>query len=150
MVVVAGSVLAVHLHQLHALRVKSVRASGPPTTGRKGPRSHYRARDFDGINAPWALSALPECWLQQRVWRGRRVEDVAKHIPAGAQRLPAGTRIELRDCRLTVRADDALVARGADRFHIPPEAKFYAAGSRLVLLRFDHGGDLRVYAPSTL
>jgi len=130
--------------------MRAVHASGAPTRGRGQPRSHFRNGDFEGVRAPWALSALPECLIQQSVWRGKTVNAVMAHAPASVAPVASGTRLHYRNCTVDVRATDAIVRRGPDRFHIPPRSHFFAGGSTLVLLRQDRGAELRVYTLSNL
>lgn len=141
--------MALRAHALHSLEMRSVRATGSPTVGRKQVRSHGTPGPLGG-DAPWALSALPECLLQRGVWRATQVAKVKEHIPVGAQPVQPGTVLQYRNCTLTVRSDDALVTRGSDRFHIPPRAHFFVARDQLILLRQSKGAELRIYTPSHL
>jgi len=149
-VCIAGGIVAWRAHLLHALQIRPVRASGAPTIGRPQLRSHFKAGPLGG-EAPWALSALPECLLQQSVWRATGVAKLRAHFPVGSRPLQAGTVLRYRDCQLSVRSDDASVTRGSDRFHIPPHAHFFLAGGELILLRQSTGAaELRIYTPSHL
>jgi hypothetical protein len=145
----AGGIIALRAHALHSLEVRSVRATGPPTLGRKQPRSHFHPGPL-GAEAPWALSALPECLLQQSVWRAPDLAGLRAHFPSGAQPVPAGSVLQYRSCILKIRADDAIVTRGSDRFHIPPHSHFFFSGDKLILVRQSKGAELRTYQPSHL
>lgn len=147
---VTGAVLALRAHPLPRWGIRAVQATGPPSIGRKQPNSHFHAGDFEGAEAPWALSALPECLLQQSVWHGRSLHAVMAHMPANAQPVAEGTTLHYRDCEIRIRRSDALVRRGKDRFHIPPLSRFFLAGQNLVLLRSSMGAELRVYSVSNL
>lgn len=145
-----GTVFALRAHPLPNWTIRSVRASGAPSSGRKQPPSTYRAQNFDGIEAPWVLSALPECLLPQSVFRAKSVGAVLAHLPAGARRVAPGTALTYRNCRIDVRSSDAVVTRGDDRFHIPPRSQLFRTPTKLVLLRFSGRAELRVYTLSNL
>jgi hypothetical protein len=85
-------------------------------------------------DAPWALSALPDCFRQQSESTGS-VAYVRAKIPADARPIPEGTRLVYGSCALFVGDDVVLVDRGADRMRIPPHATLYRAGTSLALLR---------------
>ena len=133
----------------HDIVLKSVRATGSPTVGRGQPASHYRAGNFAG-EAPWALSALPECLLQDKEFRAPSKARVLEHLPVAAQPVAAGTVLRFRDCRLEIRAHDAFVTRGKDWFWIPPQTEFFISRGNLLMLRVDRGAELRIYEPSNL
>lgn len=100
-------------------------------------------------DAPWALSALPDCLIQQSVATGT-LAYVRSKLPAGATAQPAGTILHYGPCTILVRDGEALVSRGPDRLRIPPHVTLYRAGNRLALLRdSDARGELRVYTTST-
>ncbi|GAC1652842.1 MAG: hypothetical protein NVS9B12_02510 [Vulcanimicrobiaceae bacterium] len=145
-----GTILALRAHPLPAWNMRSVQATASPTIGRGQPKSHYRAGNFEGIDAPWALSALPECLMPQSVYRAKTVAEVLVHLPAGASPVPAGRVIVFANCSIAVGRDDAMVTRGRDRFHIPPQSHFYRTATKLVLVRFSRRAELRVYAASNL
>ncbi len=101
-------------------------------------------------DAPWALSALPDCLIPQSESTGT-LAYVRSKVPAGATAVPAGTILHYGPCTILVRDGEALVSRGPDRLRIPPHVTLYRAGSRLALLRESDGtGELRVYATSSL
>ncbi|GAC1503343.1 MAG: hypothetical protein NVS1B14_08680 [Vulcanimicrobiaceae bacterium] len=149
-VCIGGSIVALRVHAARSLTMRGVQASGAPTRGRVQPRSHFRNGDFEGARAPWALSALPECLIQQSVWRGKTVDAVMAHAPTGVAPVAAGRMLKYRNCTVAVRERDAIVRRGQDRFHIPPWSRFFAGGATLVLLRQDRGAELRIYTLSNL
>ncbi|MHB8177902.1 MAG: hypothetical protein ACYDA5_08005 [Vulcanimicrobiaceae bacterium] len=98
--------------------------------------------------APWALSALPECFQQVLQAKGSP-SFVAKHIPRGARLVRAGTTIVQNDCVVRIGRNQAFVTRGPDRFRIPPRARFYRSGRQLVLVRAAGGHvTLRTYVPT--
>jgi hypothetical protein len=96
-------------------------------------------------DAPWALSALPDCLVQQREATGT-LAYVRSKLPAGATVLGPGTILHYGPCTIFVRDGEALVSRGGDRLRIPPHVTLYRAGNALALLRQLGGsGELRVY-----
>jgi hypothetical protein len=85
-------------------------------------------------NAPWALSALPDCFVQRSEATGSRAY-VEAQIPAGAQPVPDGRRLAYGRCTILVRKSELLVERGSDLLRVPPRATLYTAGNMLVLIR---------------
>jgi len=85
-------------------------------------------------DAPWALSALPDCFEQTSETTGS-VAYVHAAIPAGAQPIPDGTRLSFGPCTIFVRKSELLVDRGSDRLRVPPRAELYTSGRLLVLVR---------------
>ncbi|MDP9018584.1 MAG: hypothetical protein M3N19_09705 [Candidatus Eremiobacteraeota bacterium] len=119
--------------------------------GRKQPPSQYRAGNFQGIDAPWVLSALPECLIPVRVWRARTRKALLPHIPSAALHVSAGTTLQYRSCEVVVGANDAMVTRGDDRFHIPAKSQFFTVGQKqLLFLREGRAAELRMYTTSNL
>lgn len=121
-------------------------ATGTPGPAQRDFRRGGTAGDMDG-DAPWALSALPECFRQLSSASGAPAF-VRGKMPPGARLVPNGTTIVSADCTLAVRGDEVRVARGADRLRVPPVARLYeASGGRLVLDRRSGGREeVRVYA----
>ena len=100
-------------------------------------------------NAPWALSALPDCFTQTSETTGS-VSYVAGRLPAGAQLVPAGTHLTYGSCTILVRNDELLVERGSDRLRVPPRVRLYTTGKTLALLRTSAAStDLRIYDITT-
>ena len=129
--------------------MRAGRAHGPPTIGRKQPRSTFHSGPL-GAEAPWALSALPDCWLQQNVWRARTVAGLHAHLPLDARPIAPGSVLVYRNCSLEVRTDDAIVTRGKDRFHVPPHTRFFSSGKELIFVRQSKAAELRTYKISDL
>ncbi len=101
-------------------------------------------------DAPWALSALPDCLIQESEATGT-LAYVRSKLPRGATAVGAGTVLHYGSCTIFVRDGEALVYRGGDRLRIPPHVTLYRAGNELALLRdSDASGELRVYKTSTL
>lgn len=131
-----------------ALKIKSVYASVPPKASQTLAPSQRGHSNVYG-DAPWAMSALPECFTQVSKTSGPRAYVLA-HLPAGATMMRPGESVSLSDCTLQVSGDTILVTRGADRLRIPPIARLYRAGTSLALLRGGGGGlELRVYETSS-
>ena len=135
-------------HPLPSWNIRGVQATGSPTTGRGQPKSRYHAGDFEGIDAPWILSALPECLLPQSTYRRKTLREVLAYVPRDAHVVEPGTGLLYRDCRIAVRPDDAIVTRGRDRFHIPPDSHFYTTATKLVFVRVSRWAELRTYTMS--
>jgi hypothetical protein len=127
-----------------AFEVASVRSSGTPSASRPQAQTTYPPRGVTG-RAPWALSALPECFVQDSEARGT-APFVRAQLPPEAQLVPSGSRLVSADCTLRVGARSATVERGTERLVIPPQAAFFIVGRRLALLRRDAAGaELRIY-----
>lgn len=137
-------------HPLPSWNIRTVQATGSPSAPRKQGGSQYHAGNFEGAEAPWALSALPECLLPQSVWRARTIAGLMVHVPPGAMRIAPGTDLRYRNCTIAVRARDAVVTRGGDRFHIPPLSQFFTSGGNLYFVRQARWAELRVYTVSNL
>jgi hypothetical protein len=98
-------------------------------------------------DAPWVLSALPDCFEQLAVDTGPRAF-LLHHLPAGSIRIAPPARLHYADCTISVVRDEVYVRRGRDAFRIPPPAYLYRSPGRLSLLRTTAvGGELRVYQP---
>jgi hypothetical protein len=116
----------------------------PPKAAQAPPPSKRVAAAFVG-DAPWALSALPECFTQQSKSNGP-LKYVLAQLPTGAAMLRPGSVVDVADCRVAVTADTVLVTRGSDRLRVPPISRLYRAPGSLALLRgADDGFELRVY-----
>jgi hypothetical protein len=108
-------------------------------------RSHTTALPVTGA-APWALSALPECF-HQRASRSGTIA-FARVLLVGTKPIAAPFRLRAADCTLVVDADSATVVRGDNRLVIPQPVRFFTAGSELVVERRDGArDDVRVYVP---
>lgn len=100
-------------------------------------------------NAPWALSALPDCFAQTSETTGSAAY-VAAHVPSGAQLVAAGTHLTFGPCTISVGRDELLVTRGSDRLRVPPQARLYMIGETLALLRTSGSiTTLRIYNITT-
>ena len=99
-------------------------------------------------DAPWALSALPDCLHEESVARGT-LPFVHSKMPHGASEVAGGSVLHYGRCTISYAGDEAIVTRGEDRLRIPPHLKLYFAGTTLVLLHSAGStGELRTYTPS--
>jgi hypothetical protein len=98
-------------------------------------------------DAPWALSALPECLMQISKSTGSE-HYVRAHLPARAARISPPQRVVFGDCAIAIDNDAAVVRRGTDRLRIPPPVQFYRAPGLFAMIRETaQGAELRVYQP---
>ncbi len=106
----------------------------PPNPNRTAPPGAFRG------TVPWALSALPECFMPTKIIHGARPFVLAR-LPASAVAIRPPATLHYADCTVRIVGDQAFVARGADRFHIPPHARFYRGrGGSLLLLHWTRRG----------
>ena len=123
------------------------RAHGTPSPPKREELSTVSPVPVIG-EAPWALSAVPECFEQVRLVRGPASRTRVR-LPPGSTHLRAGSVVWVADCKVTVLAREVRLARGTDRLIVPPLAAAYAAGNRLtVVRRFSNQVDVRYYRPS--
>ena len=147
--VVGAIVIAAHFAgSSKPLGVASVRATGTPSAPRTEPTAMPAHAAGVVGNAPWALSALPECFVQDLVAHGTFAFARSK-LPAAMQPISAGYRLRSVDCILHVRAHSGVVDRGTERLVIPPDSRFFWSSSQLALLRKTGSlGELRLYHTS--
>ena len=101
-------------------------------------------------DAPWALSALPDCLIQTQVSNGD-LAYVRAQLPSDMQPLVPPATLHYGPCTISVVDGEAIVRRGSDRLRIPPHVQFYRSGEKLALLRTSgSSAELRLYRPSTL
>jgi hypothetical protein len=126
------------------LKVASLPAHGTPSPPRHEAASTFAPGPVTG-NAPWALSALPECFRQESEAHGSAAF-VTGQLPASARRLEPGTVLAVADCRLLVGRATLTVERGRERLVVPPDTRAYALGDGLAVLRRAAArSELRVY-----
>ena len=129
------------------IKIASVYAPVSPKPVQSGPVTPRSPVPLHG-DAPWALSALPECLVQMSETTGPAAYTTA-HLPPGSVPVRGPATLRYGDCTISVSGDEAIVTRGADRFHIPPKIRFYRTSQTLALLRAEEGGtELRVYQPA--
>src|SRR5271165_1998884 len=147
-IVVGAAVLATAWANRDLIRIKiaSVYAHAPSKAGGASGSERATPAPLSG-DAPWALSALPECLTQLAVSKGPPAY-VRAHLPPGARPIAPPATLTYGDCRIMISGDEAFVSRGVDRLRIPPRAQFYRADGRLALILETRGGtELRVYEP---
>jgi hypothetical protein len=131
---------------LMRIRFAASKHPAPPQNLRLGGTGGEASGAITG-DAPWALSALPDCFEPISESRGH-VGYVRAHIPAGARAVPPGTHLSFGPCTILVEKGELVVRRGADRLRIPPNATLYRKGSSLILLRTTRSSAvLRTYLP---
>ncbi|MBV8602176.1 MAG: hypothetical protein JO359_11485 [Candidatus Eremiobacteraeota bacterium] len=143
--IVAAFVFAIASHRESPpdLRI-SARASGTPTVARSEPAAANAASVALAGDAPWALSALPDCAQQHAEYRGPATE-VRPRIPADA--IPMQGELHAGPCSLDVTAHGIAIARGSDHLRIPPPARLLKSGERYYLYREERNtAELRVYS----
>lgn len=129
-----------------ALKIKSVYVKTPPKAAQQEPLGNRTAAGVTG-EAPWALSALPECFHQQSKSTGPQLSYIIAHLPRGAQMIRPPATLHYGDCTLRVQDAQVFVDRGTDHMLIPPQARLYTAPGKVALLRGSDGGyELRVYS----
>jgi hypothetical protein len=126
------------------IKIASVYARVAPKPGSATLAEHSTAAPLYG-DAPWALSALPECLTQMSESTGS-LAYLRAHFPPGAKPIVPPATLVYGDCSITIEGDEAYVRRGADRLRIPPRVRFYRADGLLALLReTPQGAELRIY-----
>lgn len=146
LVVAAFAGVAGYMHRGElALKIKSVYAPAPPKAAQREAQGKRTPGAFGG-DAPWALSALPECFTQTSKSTSPTLGYVLARLPSGAAMVRPPARLRYADCTLRVQGAQVFVDRGADHMRIPPQARLYTAPGTLALLRGSDGGyELRVY-----
>jgi hypothetical protein len=129
------------------IKIAAAYGSAPPKPEALSTVASVSEKGLRG-DAPWALSALPECLVQTSKSTGQ-LTFVLRHLPTGAAAIAVPASLRYGDCTISLTDDEAYVRRGADRFRIPPHVRFYRAPGALALLREGSGGnELRVYEPA--
>jgi hypothetical protein len=146
-IVLTIAVLATAWTNREALRIKIASTNvpmSPKPDDTNGPTGHSTV-PFRG-DAPWALSAVPDCLKPLSVTTGP-LPYVLRHVPAGATPVVPPATLAYGDCTISITGDEANVRRGDDRLHIPARVRFYRAPGMLAVLRMDgSGNELRVYS----
>lgn len=120
----------------HRLRIEvgAGRGTIAPKPAPSLPRASGRSHGLRG-DAPWALSALPECLIQVEEWKGA-LAVVRAHLPRAASRIIPPATLRFADCTLRIFGAQAFVTRSDTNLRIPPYATFYRVeGGGLVLVR---------------
>lgn len=128
------------------IKIASVYARVSPKPAASGGLGGAPGAPLRG-DAPWALSALPECLTQTSESNGS-LAYVRARLPAGAVRVEPPATLQYGDCSIRLVGDEAYVRRGTDRLRIPPRVEFFRAKGSLALVReTPQGVDLRLYEP---
>jgi hypothetical protein len=152
-VLVVGAALLVTA-SYHRLRIEvgAGRGTIAPKPAPPLRPSHAAPRGLRG-DAPWALSALPECLIQIEEWEGA-LSSVRAHLPSGANRIAPPATLRYADCTVRISGQQAFVTRSDTHLRIPPYATFYRlerGGLALVRAsgcqRPSCPAVLRIYAP---
>lgn len=130
------------------VRVASVQSTGSPSPPRAQGESTMPPRAVRG-DAPWAMSAVPECFRQRREVHGP-MAFVRGAMPRGSLAFFAGRTLRAGDCVIRVREDTIEVRRGDDLLRVPPPATLYALpdGGLALVHRDAQGTVLRIYGPA--
>jgi hypothetical protein len=129
------------------IKISSVYASAPPKPAPSHPIGGGRDGSLRG-DAPWALSALPDCLVQMSEATGP-LSYTMQHLPPGSAPVTSPARLHYGDCTILLHGDEAIVRRGVDTLRIPPKIRFYRTAQTLSLLRVEGAGsELRVYQPA--
>ncbi len=106
----------------HPHYVTATGTPGPPQNAPEAPRTPEAVTGF----APWALSALPECFTQTREVRGPAAY-VRAHLDASLLEVPAGSELRSGDCSVLRRRTAQLeVKRGTDVALVVPDVVGFA------------------------
>ncbi|MGH7660599.1 MAG: hypothetical protein ACRENA_06755 [Vulcanimicrobiaceae bacterium] len=143
-ILVAVFIFAITLrrHQQAELRV-SASPSGTPSAPRSQTPSSPGLTAVRG-DAPWALSALPDCAHQYSETRGT-LAFVTRAIPHGATAVSG--HLQAGPCSIDVVPSGILIVRGKDRLRIPPPARLLYEDGRYYLYEHDRkDAVLRVYS----
>lgn len=149
LVVGALAIALLFAHPGLALRMASVQSTGTPSAARRQGPDDFAPPPVSG-SAPWALSALPECFKQLRAAHGSEAY-VRGFVPANAREVVEDVDVAVADCRLSIYAGAAEVERGDERLFVPPEATFFVTpdGALVLLRRSPQYSELRVYESAT-
>lgn len=147
MLAVAVTVAGWTNRDLIRIKIASVYKQGPAKSGFASSATGPAPVRLLG-DAPWILSALPECLTQISESKGPQPY-VRAHLPRGATRIATHDTLTYGNCSIFISGDEAYVRRGVDYLRIPPRVQFYRAGDLLAIIRSSSDGtELRVYAPA--
>lgn len=129
------------------VKIAGVYARAHSTGGAFSGSPAHRNVPLSG-DAPWALSALPECLRQLSKSHGS-APYVRAHLPRDAVAIVPPATLVYGDCTIAIDDDEAYVSRGSDRLRIPPRVRFYRAPGVLAFIRESGGmAELRLYQPA--
>jgi hypothetical protein len=119
----------------------SARVSGTPTPTAERPDAPAEATS--SLRAPfvgsgsWTMSSLPDCFRERERIRGT-VAELRADFPPTSQRVRPPAVVIAGDCTVAVHSHELIIARGADRLRVPPDAYLYRDGPHLTLVSI-HG-----------
>jgi hypothetical protein len=143
-----GVVVAAWVNRdLIRIKIASVYARAGPKPGASSPAAGGPVAPLSG-DAPWALSALPECLTQVSKSIGSEGY-VRAHLPRNAVQVVPPAHLSYGDCTISIDGAEAFVRRGTDRFRIPPSVQFYRVEGEVAMMRETAASvELRVYRPA--
>jgi hypothetical protein len=145
---IAILVTAWNNRDLIRIRIAPTTVPAPPKPGDDADSPGRSESPLTG-DAPWALSALPDCATQERTAHGR-IAFVRSKLPSDAQAIAPGTAFTLGACTIFVGNGEIHIHRGSDRLRIPPVSTLYRTSEGFALLRQSgKTADLRVYERPT-
>ena len=131
-VTIVAIVAAYAMRDRLKLKVASVNVRVPPKAAQSAPPDGVTPPPLRG-SAPWALSAVPECFTPTSKATGT-LTYVLRHLPPGARMLRPGAVVDAADCRVVVGQTGVAVERRSDRLVVPAPARLYRSGDALGLL----------------
>jgi hypothetical protein len=145
-VIVAGSAIVAQRRAAVNIRISATPVGTPTPTvesaSSSGPAP--RPRQTFTASAPWALSALTDCFTEGDRTSGPLAK-VRPLFPSERERVLPGTQFERGPCRVEVHADSIIVVRGADRMRVP-HGKLYRTADHLIVVSTDGPtADMRTY-----
>jgi hypothetical protein len=145
-VIVAGSAIVAQRRASVAIHVSATPSGTPTPTVESVPASGPvpQPRQTFTASAPWALSALTDCFTESDRTSGPLAK-VRPLFPPDRERLLPGTQFERGPCRVEVHPDSVIVVRGTDRMRVP-HGKLYRTGDHLIVVSTDGPtADMRTY-----
>ncbi len=82
------------------------------------------------------MSSLPGCFRERERIRGSLAQ-LRPQFPPTSERVRPPSVVLAGECTITVAGHELLIARGADRLLVPPEARLYREAGRLTLVYID-------------
>jgi hypothetical protein len=145
-VIVAGSAIVARRGSSVAIHVSATPLGTPTPTVGSNPSSGPvpRPRQTFTASAPWALSALTDCFTETDRVSGPFAK-LRPLVPPDRERVPPGTQFARGPCRVEVHPESVIVVRGSDRMRVP-HGRLYRRGDRLIVVSTDGpSADIRTY-----
>jgi hypothetical protein len=137
-VTIVAVVAAYAMRDRLRLKIASVNVPVPPKAAQSAPPSNRTPPPLRGA-APWALSAVPECFQQTSKATGT-LAYVLGHLAPGAVMLRPGSVVRAADCVVTVRSDSVELDRRSDRLLVPAPSRLYRRSGGYALLEGEPTG----------